>query len=43
MRIVNPTFGQSAMSGERIALKPVDWKSIIDQQFLPKDLQRPLK
>ena len=23
--------------------KPVDWKSIIDQQFLPKDLQRPLK
>jgi NitT/TauT family transport system substrate-binding protein len=22
--------------------KPVDWKSIIDQQFLPKDLQKPL-
>lgn len=22
--------------------KPVDWKSVIDQRFLPKDLQRPL-
>ena len=22
--------------------KPVDWKTIIDQQFLPKDLQKPL-
>ena len=21
---------------------PVDWKAVIDQQFLPKDLQKPL-
>jgi hypothetical protein len=22
--------------------QPVDWNAMIDQQFLPKDLQRPL-
>lgn len=27
MRIVNPTFGQSAAGGEKIALKPVNWKT----------------
>jgi hypothetical protein len=25
MRIVNPTFGLSATSGEKVALKPVNW------------------
>lgn len=25
MRIVNPTFGLSATTGEKIALKPVNW------------------
>jgi len=25
MRIVNPTFGHSATSGETVALKPVNW------------------
>ena len=27
MRIVNPTFGLSAASGAKVALKPVNWKS----------------
>jgi hypothetical protein len=27
MRIYNPTFGVSATSGEKIALKPVNWKT----------------
>jgi nucleotide-binding universal stress UspA family protein len=27
MRIVNPTFGLSAAGGEKIALKPVNWKT----------------
>ena len=27
MRIVNPTFGHSATSGEKMALKPVNWKT----------------
>ena len=27
MRIVNPTFGLSATLGEKIALKPVNWKT----------------
>jgi hypothetical protein len=27
MRIVNPTFGQSATSGEKAALKPINWKT----------------
>ncbi len=27
MRIVNPTFGLSAASGEKVALKPVNWKT----------------
>jgi hypothetical protein len=27
MRIYNPTFGQSAATAEKIALKPVNWKT----------------
>jgi len=27
MRIVNPTFGLAAASGETVALKPVNWKA----------------
>ena len=27
MRIVNPTFGLSATSAEKVALKPVDWRT----------------
>jgi hypothetical protein len=27
MRIVNPTFGLSAAAGEKVALKPVNWKT----------------
>jgi hypothetical protein len=27
MRIVNPTFGLSATSAEKVALKPVNWKT----------------
>ena len=27
MRIVNPTFGVSATSAEKIALKPVNWRT----------------
>ena len=27
MRIVNPTFGVSATSAEKVALKPVNWKT----------------
>jgi len=27
MRIVNPTFGESATSGQKVALKPVNWKT----------------
>ena len=27
MRIVNPTFGLSAAGGEKVALKPVNWKT----------------
>jgi hypothetical protein len=27
MRIVNPTFGLSATTGEKVALKPVNWAS----------------
>ena len=27
MRIVNPTFGLSATTAEKIALKPVNWKT----------------
>jgi hypothetical protein len=27
MRIVNPTFGVSAAGGEKVALKPVNWKT----------------
>ena len=27
MRIYNPTFGLSAAGGEKIALKPVNWKT----------------
>jgi hypothetical protein len=27
MRIYNPTFGMSATTGEKIALKPVNWKT----------------
>jgi hypothetical protein len=27
MRIVNPTFGLSAASGAKVALKPVNWKT----------------
>ncbi len=27
MRIVNPTFGVSAASGAKVALKPVNWKT----------------
>ena len=27
MRIYNPTFGVSAAAGEKIALKPVNWKT----------------
>lgn len=27
MRIVNPTFGVSAAGGEKVTLKPVNWKT----------------
>ena len=27
MRIVNPTFGLSAAGGEKVTLKPVNWKT----------------
>ena len=27
MRIVNPSFGLSATTGEKVALKPVNWKT----------------
>ena len=27
MRIVNPTYGLQAAAGEKVALKPVNWKS----------------
>jgi hypothetical protein len=27
MRIYNPTFGVSAASGQKVALKPVNWKT----------------
>jgi len=27
MRIVNPTFGLSAAAGQKVALKPVNWKT----------------